>query len=95
MFWNRYVYVATFGPRIKIGVTLNPEQRFARLSAQTGHPAEHLAILRPDQPGCRSDLRVPLEADLHRRFAEFRLDGEWFTVAQPIVRWATQVSSLL
>jgi len=56
------------GP-IKIGIAVNPSARLKEL--QTGHPARLsvlATVLGPDS----------LEGDYHVRFAEHRLEGEWF-----------------
>lgn len=66
-----YVYFiqhGEYGP-VKIGVAVDPLQR--RRELQTGNP-EQLHI-RAMVPGAHD-----LEGQLHRRFAEWHIQGEWF-----------------
>lgn len=75
-----YVYFLLFGSnaRVKIGTSRNPRARIAGLS--TGAPGKvRLYYVTPGDRG--------LEADLHQRFAEYRINGEWFIYAQPIREW--------
>lgn len=63
--------------RVKIGYTSkSPETRLKNL--QTGSPTE--LKLMCFQPGTRDD-----EQRLHELLAEFRLHGEWFDAADPII----------
>ncbi|MFJ8856618.1 GIY-YIG nuclease family protein [Streptomyces sp. NPDC102437] len=68
---SSFVYV--IGPagstRVKIGTSNNPEKRLKEL--QTGNP-DRLGILW-STPGGRE-----LESMLHRAFAAYRVEGEWF-----------------
>lgn len=57
------------GP-IKIGVSIDPEKRKSELQTSHAHDLHTLLVI----PGTRDT-----ETFLHRRFAEFRLRGEWFT----------------
>lgn len=60
---------------VKIGYSINPKARLATL--QVGHPGK-LAILATvvgDQL---------LEAEYHRRFADYHVYGEWFRLNRPI-----------
>lgn len=63
------VYVVGFGPYVKIGISVNVADRMASL--QTGAPEriDTYAILE----GWAAE-----EVALHRRFAAYRLNGEWF-----------------
>jgi hypothetical protein len=63
-----FIQHGDYGP-VKIGVAADPEQR--RRELQTGNP-EQLAI-RATVPGGRT-----LEVDLHRRFKDWHIQGEWF-----------------
>lgn len=55
---------------VKIGVTNDPERRFAQI--QTGSP--HSLTLHSFMPGDRAT-----EAAFHRKFADRRKVGEWFS----------------
>jgi hypothetical protein len=68
---NRLVYFIqpAGGGLIKIGVAARPKQRLYHL--QTGSPVELRLV--GTLPGGQ-----PLEAELHQRFAEHRVRGEWF-----------------
>ncbi|MET8907582.1 GIY-YIG nuclease family protein [Micromonospora sp. NPDC004551] len=70
--------------RVKIGHSDDVRRRLAQL--QTGNPAHlHLAhaIYEPD-----TDRRREIEADLHRRFRDLRVDGEWF-------RWTEKLNDYI
>lgn len=58
------VYVAAFGDRLKIGVSVNPEQRCSSF-----HADQILGII----PGGRA-----LERELHAEFRTCQISGEWF-----------------
>lgn len=64
-----YFIQAAESGRVKIGIAANPVRRLAEL--QTGSP-EPLRILGVIPGGAR------LESQLHARFADDRLHGEWF-----------------
>ncbi len=66
-----YVYVMRIGKRgaVKVGYAKNPTMRLKTL--QTGTPGEYRLLL--VVPGEKD-----LEAALHRRFAQHRVQGEWF-----------------
>lgn len=58
------------GGPIKIGVTRNVVQRLKGI--QTGSPVRlKIVAFLPDAPRA-------LEGDIHERYDEFRLEGEWF-----------------
>lgn len=67
-----YVYFiqAKHGGPVKIGVSTSPSRRLASL--QTAHAYE--LVIRRMVP-----CTVGLELELHARFADLRLRGEWFT----------------
>lgn len=72
------VYFAQAGDRIKIGWSRNVAARIAKL--QTGNPEP--IILLATRPGGRS-----LEQELHDRFAEARLTGEWFSSSPDLLTY--------
>jgi hypothetical protein len=60
---------------VKIGSSLEPHARLREL--QTAHPFE-LKVEAVIPGGCEEEF------DFHRRFAEERLKGEWFTITDMI-----------
>lgn len=52
---------------IKIGKSLNPDNRIRTLSTQSGAILKTLLIIDSD-----------IESELHKKFCEFRVCGEWF-----------------
>lgn len=70
-----YIYFIRAGSKVKIGFSTRPLIRLANL--QTSHH-EKLEVL-GTKPGTKK-----LEADLHHRFRDFHVRGEWFQ-AHPLV----------
>jgi T5orf172 domain len=70
------VYVVGFGPYVKIGVTINIDIRIAAL--QTPEPVRLFALIE----GWTKEERA-----LHARFAEYRLQGEWFLRKGELAEW--------
>jgi hypothetical protein len=60
---------------VKIGKTINLEQRFSTLAAQVPYDLELLLAIESD------DIHA-LEAELHRRYAASRINGEWFRLSE-------------
>lgn len=73
-----YVYFASYGKRgpIKIGFSVDPELRLKDWS--TGLP--YVPTLLAQFPGSQKD-----EAILHKQFAAYRLNGEWFRRNQELL----------
>lgn len=69
------IYFVLNGEFVKIGVSDAPRKRIASLQTGSPFPLEVLAIV---------EGGYELEAELHRRFAAYRLLGEWFQYAPPI-----------
>ncbi len=68
---------------VKIGYTANdPSARLRQL--QTGH-ADRLE-LRGTTPGDREH-----EKRIHRRFAKYRISGEWFQAHPEVITWIMAV----
>jgi len=63
------LYFIRSGQYVKIGVSATPRRRIASIQTGNPEPIEVLAIVEGD---------ASLEADLHRRLASFRKQGEWF-----------------
>ncbi|OMB79275.1 hypothetical protein A5743_14320 [Mycolicibacterium conceptionense] len=82
---RRRVYFITDGSgHVKIGSARDVRVRLEEL--QIGNPAE-LTVL-ADQPG-----GLPRERELHRRFAEHRVRGEWFRLLPEIVEYIASIPS--
>lgn len=79
--WYVYFIQAEDGGPVKIGRSKNPTERLKAL--QTASP-KRLVIRRLQSMHYHESLKV--EKGLHRRYAEARLDGEWF---RPIPELAT------
>lgn len=78
------VYFALCGEHIKIGFTRgNPRHRLKTLSTANPLPVELIATM----PGSQE-----LEMELHERFGEFRIRGEWFVFADPIRAYIASAS---
>jgi hypothetical protein len=86
-----YVVQSLRGP-IKIGVAENPERRLSTL--QGGNPDE----IRLEFYLCCADREsaYQVEAHLHRRYAAYRVNGEWFSIGIDSVisdiQWSLQLS---
>jgi len=70
------VYVLGFGPYIKIGISLDIDDRISQL--QTPEPVTVYAIL---------DGWLIQERQLHLHFAAYRLQGEWFRREGDLADW--------
>lgn len=75
-----YCIQSTDGGPVKIGKARSVEKRLAAL--QTAHPYK-LTVIATIQNGGRE-----MERKLHRRFADRRLNGEWFDIAKTEVEAA-------
>lgn len=70
-----YVYFIQKGyGSFKIGVSVDPEKRLSAL--QTANHAELFLIAK--FPFSSRSEAMQVEKSLHRKFARFRLEGEWF-----------------
>jgi len=72
---SQWVYFVARGDKVKIGTSVNPTKRIRDLECAGGSAFDQVVLT----PG-----RQALESRYHRQFAEHRLVGEWFTLAQPI-----------
>ena len=70
------VYIAGFGPYVKIGVSANIAERLTSL--QMPEHVELYAIL---------DGWLSEELALHKRFGAYRLNGEWFRREGELADW--------
>lgn len=73
-----FVYAVGFARYVKIGFTKDIESRLAQL--QTAAPLD-LTVYRTMR-GCQRD-----ERNLHARFKNSRLRGEWFMMDRPVAAW--------
>lgn len=73
---RRGVYVVGFDGYVKIGITINVDERLSQL--QTPVPVKLYALIE----GWRRE-----EIALHQRFARYRLKGEWFHLAGELAAW--------
>jgi hypothetical protein len=82
-----FVQCGEDGP-IKIGITGNPDQRFRALRTACPYP---LTVLY-----CRGGfIDAPgYEAKLHRRYARYRLNGEWFLPSDVILGFIGQSAAM-
>ena len=71
-----FVYVVQAGDAIKIGFSADPERRIKNLQTSHQETLETLLIF----PGS-----VGLEKQLHRRYAQYRIRGEWFHAVPHLV----------
>lgn len=76
---NCIVYVVGFGPYVKIGRTKdNLPKRLSALATGCPEPLKVYGAI---------DAPASFEADLHRRFAHLRLQGEWFRNEGVLQSW--------
>jgi len=73
--WIYFIQAVNGGP-IKIGVTQNIHKRLDSLQTASPYQLRVLALIRGGQR---------LEQEYHRHFHMYRLSGEWFEPAQPIL----------
>ena len=73
-----YVYVAGFGPYVKIGFSRTPKRRVIDLQ-----------VAAPERLTLYATLRANLwmEAELHQDFAAYRTCGEWFRKEGALAEW--------
>ena len=64
-----YVYLLESGSAYKIGISRNVPHRMATLGCASSSPVELVALRRGGSN---------LEARLHRRLKDYRMNGEWF-----------------
>ena len=71
---HRFIYILKSGEHYKVGITKDVKKRMREL--QTGDPVRHMFV-------CSSFSKDAsnLENRLHKAFAEYRGEGEWFTLS--------------
>lgn len=73
-----YVYFIRNGNTVKIGHSRAPHKRMADMRTSNHAKLEMLAI---------TDGGMPREKLLHKRFAKFRISGEWFNLVPEITKY--------
>ncbi len=81
---GNYIYFIGDGERIKIGRSKNPWARLKTLQTSSGNELHLLAVKRAP---------VTAEAELHQRFADIRLAGEWFRATSELVTFVSGFQS--
>lgn len=79
-------FIGTDDGPVKIGFTTNLPKRLKALQTASSRPL----VVRLKLPGDRE-----CEKTLHRRFAEFRLEGEWFRLSEEISSFIKSLTSRL
>lgn len=90
-----YTYVVQRQVWIKIGATNKPRRRLNELA----RPAWRQHVLYPVGMDWHSPLVTlaviggDVEHEMHREFARFHAEGEWFTDCSPIRDWLREVTA--
>lgn len=79
---NGFVYILEGGGYCKIGRTCNPNKRIAQISPKLPFDTTLVHMIPTDD-----SLR--LEAILHERFENKRVNGEWFNLDREDIKWLT------
>ena len=69
-----FVYLLKSGQHYKIGKAMSVDDRKRQLAIQLPKPVEEIHRIKTDDP-------LGIEAYWHRRFADKRLNGEWFSLS--------------
>jgi len=81
---EQFVYFIECGNRMKIGVSVCPQDRVKQL--QTGSPSP--LVLRAAVSGGHN-----VEKELHHKFSDERLDGEWFLLSQRLEKYIEEIKN--
>ena len=81
---DSYVYFiqSEKGGAIKIGLSKNPEERLNELQPSTPYKLKLLAKIKGN---------VRKERELHRKFARYRIQGEWFEAHTDLLSYIEQI----
>lgn len=71
-----YVYLVTSNGKVKIGFSTDVNSRIRCFNTAHARPCKLIAVA----PGGRQ-----LEKDLHKQFAAYRLNGEWFSHKEDVL----------
>lgn len=82
-----YVYflLNKFDGAVKIGTTANPRQRLKALQCSHSQPLEILKVVEGGQE---------LEAELHKKFADYRIVGEWFKAHKTLMSYIKKLKQV-
>jgi hypothetical protein len=69
-----YAYLAQSGLQFKIGKSRNPQKRILQLSTASAHLITLVCSIATDD-------MTATESELHQRFADKRIRGEWFALS--------------
>lgn len=83
-----YIYVLQSGQHYKIGKTQNVDNRVAQISPKTPLPVSHIHTIESDDMGW-------VERWLHQKFANYRTNGEWFSLPPAALNWLLGIKVLL
>ena len=85
---GKLVYFISDGSNVKIGATKNKlKKRFDSLQVGNARKLSLLAVHFTDQP-------FITEADYHRRYSAFRMQGEWFRINKYLITWIRTLRGL-
>lgn len=79
---GRYIYFIEGGGMIKIGITNDVNSRFNSIRTMSPVSLSLMGFISGD---------ITIEAQLHRRFHQYRRHGEWFTDCQEIRSYLAEV----
>lgn len=92
MKYHGSIYFVLVGSEIKIGFSENVPSRVDAFNTRSLR-AKLLAVI--DCPFPTRDLPHPMEVALWKRFDRFRISGEWFCDAYPLVSWISRLPSAM
>ena len=77
-----YVYAMLACDRVKIGFSERPKQRLSEANTMSPFRVEMLGYY---------EGTFEEEQELHKKFDDFRLHGEWFGYSGPVKKWADEI----
>jgi hypothetical protein len=81
------VYLIHEAGHHKIGIAINPSKRLKGIKTSCPFPVEILKTW-------KSENAVAVEQAIHRRFAEHRLNGEWFKLPDNVLTTLTKIEDI-
>jgi len=84
---NGYVYILRSGDFIKIGKSKDVDQRITQISPKTPMPVTLLHTIACDDMSWA-------ESSLHRHYAHYRTNGEWFLLPKADLDWLLTIKHL-
>lgn len=73
-----WVYIISAGSYYKIGQTKNLNKRYEQISPKLPFPSKLLLTI-------KTDNSMVLEAELHKKYAQYNTNGEWFELPQEAI----------